>query len=178
MNLTQVIFTSATVSILVLVASIGIFTYAAANGAGTAPGMLLGSFKHMHSNNNHEKKMQHLKSYCKEGGNRKTKHIINYVEDRFEFSETQSQEWNKVIDALYSEETTIQIICDKILTKENHETTPARMELTETVILTGLEAMQRIRPIITDFYTSLDDKQKRTLDDILSHRNHRHPDHI
>lgn len=175
MNLTQVILTSATVSILVLVASLGIFTYAAADGASTAPGLLLGGFKRMHSRNKHDEKMQHLKSYCKEGSNRKIKHIANYIEDRFEFSEIQSQQWNNVVDALYSEETTIQIICDKILTKENHETTPARMELMETVVLTGLEAMQRIRPIITDFYASLDDKQKRTLDDLLSHRR---PGHI
>ncbi|NOX43688.1 MAG: Spy/CpxP family protein refolding chaperone [Gammaproteobacteria bacterium] len=176
MSLTQVIVTSATVSILVLVASVGLFSYAVANGASTIPGNMHGGFKRMHMGNSHDEKMQHIKSYCKEDGKQKLQHMVSYIEDRFELSDTQTQEWNKVVNALYSEENTIKVICDKILTKENHETTPARMELMETVVLTGLEAMQRVRPTVEVFYSSLDDKQKRTLDDLLSHRNHR--DHL
>jgi len=175
MNKRKILYTAAAASILALVASLGIITYASASGDS---GLLHGGFKRMHSMQSHDKKMEHVKSYCKEGGHKKLKYMTDYIEDRFEFSEDQSEQWSKVVDALYSEETTIQIICDKMLTKENHETTPARLELMETVTLTGLEAMQRIRPVISDFYFSLNDKQKRTLDDLLSHKKHHGHGHI
>jgi len=176
MNLSQVIFTSTAVSVLVLVASLGIFSYAAANGAATS--LIHGNFKRMHSMDSRDSKMQHIKSYCEESGNINFHHAVKFIEDRFNFTDSQKLHWNSVIEALNSEETTVQIICDKILTKENHETTPARMELMETVVITGLEAMQRLRPVITDFYVSLDEKQKQTFDNLLSHKNQRHPDHI
>lgn len=163
MSLTQVIVISAIVSTLVLTASLGVFSHASANG----------NFKRMHSGYSHHDKMTHVKEMCEEGGKKKIEHLVSYVEERFEFNEAQSREWKRVSDTLYSEENTIIQVCDKLLTRENHETLPARMELMEAVTLTGLEAMQRIRPVIEKFYSTLDEKQKKTMDDLLSHRNHK-----
>ena len=53
------------------------------------------------------------------------------------------------------------------------DTAPERLARFETLATTGLDILQRISPAFERFYATLSDKQKKALDDLISHRDPR-----
>ena len=114
------------------------------------------------------------KSECMEKGADKLNHFVQHVYERLELSSEQLGKWQNLSNAIQTEAVTIDQICDKIFTLENHADTPARMELITVVMAMGTESLQRIQPHVNTLYQILDVEQQRELDELLSHRRHRH----
>ena len=118
-------------------------------------------------------KIQYAKQLCRERGRQKIVNALKSVEVQMDFSDAQLAKWIDVSNAVQAELNTVNFLCDKVFTQDNHASTPARLELMETAMVTALEAIQRVRPPLLELYQTLSAEQQRQLDDLLPQRRHR-----
>jgi len=100
--------------------------------------------------------------------------VLRHIESELELSGGQSGSWSQFVNTVQNERSTLEIVCDKILIRENMVNLPARLELLTTIVATGQESLQRLSPAISNFYATLDEQQKATIEDLLSKLHNRH----
>jgi len=176
MSTSQVIATSAIVSIIVIGAMFGTAKMVAAHtpwGSAGHSGFKVTHFLN-HDNWQNSAHITHVKETCQKRGHEQIEHMVNFISEEFELTALQLEKWQAVASAVQGEQQTLDMLCDKFFTKENHATTPARLELAQAVMATGAETLQRLQPAITDFYNSLDETQQRSVDDLIHRKHQRH----
>jgi len=99
---------------------------------------------------------------------------LGHIESELELSDGQSGSWSQFVNTVHTEKTTLEFVCDKMLIRENMVNLPARLELFTTIVATGQESLQRLSPAIIDFYATLNEQQKATVEDLLAKFHSRH----
>jgi len=175
MSTSHIIATSAIVSVIVIGTMFGAAKMVAAHTHGGSSSLSDFNASHFLNHNSwqNSEHIDHVKETCHKRGREKMEHMVYFIENEFELRPLQLEKWQTVVNAIQGEKDTLDILCDKIFTKENHDTTPARLELAQAIMSTGAETLQRIQPAIVDFYNSLDNNQQRSLDNLI-HRKRQH----
>ncbi len=97
-------------------------------------------------------------------------HLIAVVENRLRFTPPQAAAWEKLADSLRAGGRSISDACDALAHDGRGETAPATLTRAEVMVTVGLDALQQVRPRLDEFYATLDDEQKQTIDGLFARR--------
>ena len=114
---------------------------------------------------------------CRHEPVEKAEKMIGIVEGLMTFTPEQEQAWTQLAGSLRSGAESVENTCDQVLAEGRARTAPEKMARLETMLGTGLAALQDIRPAFDSFYGTLSEKQQETLDKLASKRHRRHHDH-
>lgn len=110
---------------------------------------------------------------CSEGRDKRIEHGLAFVEGFVNFTPEQTTAWGELTDAVRAGSATIGEKCAEMEKTGMPESAPDRLQRFEALASTGLGILQRIRPAFERFYTTLSDKQKKAIDDLISRRGRR-----
>lgn len=96
--------------------------------------------------------------------------VIAYGEKRLDITPAQSEAWNRLTTALRAGGTRAEQSCAAARPEDRPANSTERLARMETRMGDGLAIVQTIRPAYEAFYATLSDAQKKTLEDMLSHR--------
>jgi len=102
---------------------------------------------------------------------------IAYGEKRLEITPEQMTAWTKLTASLNAAGARVAQSCEAAKAEGRPETSAERLTFLETRMTEGLAIVQDVRPAYDGFYATLTDAQKKTLEDLLSHRMARHGGH-
>ncbi len=110
---------------------------------------------------------------CSERRDQRIEHGLAFVEGFVNFTPEQTAAWSELTDAVRAGSASIGEKCEELEKAGIPESAPDRLRQFESLATTGLGILQRIRPAFERFYASLSDKQKKAVDDLISHRGRR-----
>ena len=110
---------------------------------------------------------------CSDRRDRRIEAGLAFVEGFVEFTPEQTVAWQDLAQAVRAGSATIGETCQTLSEEGMPETAPERLALAETVAATALDVLQNIRPAFDRLYATLNDKQKKALDDLISHHGRR-----
>ena len=138
-----------------------------AYAAGFAAATQQGGFQHGRSHGWGGRGLAHL---C---GDRRDEHIdamTAFVEGFVGFTPPQTQAWADLTEALRAGSASVGEACDELEATSSPDTASALLARVETIAVTGLSVVREVRPTFDAFYGTLSEKQKKALDDLISHR--------
>ena len=112
--------------------------------------------------------MRHI---CGEGHGGRIDTMITLVDSFVAFTPEQRIAWDDLVGAVRAGTTHLAQACPD---EDAAATSPAMLARFETMLTAGLEAVGTIRPAYEAFYGTLDEAQRKAIDDIASHRRGRH----
>ena len=176
MNVSQVVLVSALVISAITAVTFGVIKLASAGSIRACGG---GCFNKTHwEAGGDEGRLSALKQTCKEKSREKFALGVADVAERLELKQSrvaQYQAWLTLKAALQTEQNTVDYMCEKIFNPDSLADFPARLELLESLMLTGVETVQRIRPLFNSFYDTLDQAQQTELEGLMAkHHRGRH----
>ncbi|MFV2057556.1 MAG: Spy/CpxP family protein refolding chaperone [Thiohalomonadales bacterium] len=121
---------------------------------------------------NDPEKIGKLQQSCVDGSVEKLTSFIDRLESELDIGTGQIDPWNELKSSIQAEYETIQLVCGKLLVRENSANLPARLELMSVLMTSGQESLQRLIPAINSLYASLDVEQQALIEDKLS-RHHK-----
>ena len=110
---------------------------------------------------------------CSDRRDQRIEHGIAFVEGFVNFTPEQTTAWSELTDAVRAGNASIGEKCEELENSGEPKSAPDRLQRLETLASTGLGILQRIRPAFERFYATLSDKQKKAVDDLISHRGRR-----
>lgn len=144
--------------------SLGSAVGAEAAGMRTASAMLGGH------GGRHGNRVRHV---CSPMRGEKLEQGISFVENFMNFTMPQQQAWEGLAQALRAGEQTVGDACATMKDGLMPVTATEKLALLETVLSAGLDIVVTVRPAFDKFYGTLNEKQQKSLDDLLSRRHHR-----
>jgi|GEM_PF-1030191 len=114
-----------------------------------------------------------LAMMCSEARGERVEEMIAFVENFMAFTPEQRTAWDELAGAVRDGNTEFDQACDQVKDLRDEEAAPARLELVEAFMSTGLDVMRRVRPAFDRFYGTLNETQQKALDDLMRHRRHR-----
>ena len=142
-------------------------SYAAGVVARQAP---IGGHGGWHHGRGHARGMAMI---CSERRDQRIEHGLAFVEGFVNFTPEQTTAWSELTDVVRAGSASIGEKCEELEKTGMPESAPDRLQRFETLASTGLGILQRIRPAFERFYATLSDKQKKAVDDLISHRGRR-----
>jgi hypothetical protein len=118
----------------------------------------------------HGNRMRHI---CSPMRGEKLGQGISFVEAFMNFTTPQQQAWEGLAQALRAGEQRVGDACGTMKDGQMPVTATEKLALVETVLSAGLDIVVTVRPAFDKFYGTLNDKQQKSLDDLLSRRHHR-----
>ena len=118
----------------------------------------------------HGNRMRHI---CSAMGGEKLEQGISFVEAFMNLTTPQQQAWEGLAQALRAGEQRVGDACGTMKDGQMPVTATEKLALVETVLSAGLDIVVTMRPAFYKFYGTLNDKQQKSLDDLLSRRHHR-----
>ncbi len=109
---------------------------------------------------------------CSDRRDQKIEAAVGFVEGFVGFDANQQAAWNELSAALRDASQSVGKACDRLQSAGDDATAPQKFARIELMIETGLATVKRIRPAFDALYATLDDKQKKALDGLMSHRRH------
>ena len=116
------------------------------------------------------KRIAHI---CSPARSQKIEHGISFVENFMNFTTPQQQAWNGLAQALRAGDGRVEEACSTLKDGEMPKSATAKFAMVETVLSAGLDIVLKVRPAFDKFYDTLNTKQQKSLDDLLSRRHHR-----
>ncbi len=110
---------------------------------------------------------------CTDRRDRNIEKGIAFVEGFVNFIPEQTTAWGELTQVIRAGSATIGEKCKEHEKADMPASAPDKLARFETMATTGLAIVQRIRPAFDRFYATLSDKQKKALDDLMSHRGRR-----
>jgi hypothetical protein len=114
-----------------------------------------------------------MATICSERRDQRIEHGLAFVEGFVNFTPEQTTAWSELTDVVRAGSASIGEKCEELEKTGMPESVPDRLQRFETLASTGLGILQRIRPAFERFYATLSDKQKKAVDDLISHRGRR-----
>lgn len=111
--------------------------------------------------------MAHL---CGMARGEKVEHAISFVENFMSFTGPQQQAWEELAQAVRGGNEKVGEACAELKDGQPPRTAMAKLAMVETFLTTGLDVVQQVRPAFDQFYATLNDKQQKALDDLMSRR--------
>ncbi len=105
---------------------------------------------------------------CGERRAERIESLVAFVENFVDFTPDQTQAWNNVTEAVRAGSASIDQTCSDLEKEGRPETAPEKLALVETIMATGLDVVQRIRPAFDSFYQTLTEKQRKAIDDLTA----------
>ncbi len=110
---------------------------------------------------------------CSDRRDERIEHSLAFVEGFVNFTPEQTTTWGELTKEVRAGSALIGEKCEELENAGIPDSTPDRLQRFESLATTGLGILQRIRPAFERFYASLSDKQKKAVDDLISHRGRR-----
>lgn len=110
---------------------------------------------------------------CSDERDRRLEHGLAFVEGFINFTPEQTAAWNELASAIRDGSATIGEKCRELDQASLPQNAPERLARFESMATTGLEIVKSVRPAFDRFYATLNDKQKKALDDLSSHHSRR-----
>jgi hypothetical protein len=97
---------------------------------------------------------------------------IERIESAVELTSEQTEAWAGLTEAVRAASERVGETCAEVREAGRPQNASDRLARAETVLSTGLAVVQEVRPAFDDFYATLDDDQKATIDGMIG-RGHR-----
>ena len=159
---------------LVATAAVAATTLSISLAAGSQdmkPGAASGMFGGGHVGWRHGRRggrgMAHL---CGAVRGEKIEHAISFVDNFMSFTMPQQQAWDDLAQTLRAGDKRVGVACAAIKDGKPPKGAMAKLAMAESFLTTGLEVVQKVRPAFDRFHGTLNDKQRKALDDFLSRR--------
>jgi len=110
---------------------------------------------------------------CTERRDRHIEDGLAFVEGFVNFTPEQTAAWTELTRTIRAGSATIGEKCDELEKTDTPVSAPDRLARFEGMATTGLAILRRIRPAFERFHATLSDKQRKALDDLISHRGRR-----
>ena len=107
---------------------------------------------------------------CGEDRGEHLDHMISFVENFMSFTPPQRAAWDDLATALRTGSERVGTACGELKGFDRPHGATEKPALAETLLRTGLDVVVEVRPAFDAFYGTLDDKQKKALDELTSHR--------
>lgn len=111
--------------------------------------------------------MTHL---CGMARGEKIQRAISFVDNFMSFTPPQQQAWDDLARTLRAGNDRIGTACDTLKDGKAPESAPAKLTMTEDFLTAALDVVRQVRPAFDRFYGTLNAKQRKALDDLLSRR--------
>jgi hypothetical protein len=99
----------------------------------------------------------------------RTEELLGLVERQLELTPAQTPAWEELGGALRAATARLAAACTP-----GPDDAPGRLRQAETLLEAGLETLRELRPALERFHATLDETQRRTLDDLMVRRHGRH----
>ncbi len=109
---------------------------------------------------------------CGRGRGDRIERVLGHVERSLELTPTQTDAWKRFAAVLRSSGASLEKVWHDL---GSPSPAPDCLARVETLVRTGLDLLREVRPAIDELYTVLNERQRRTLDDLLTRRRHRWP---
>ncbi len=100
----------------------------------------------------------------------KVEQAISFVDNFMTFTPPQQQAWDKLAQALRASDDRVGAACATLKDGKAPQGASAKLAMVESFLTAGLDVVRRVRPAFDGFYDTLNDKQRKSLDDLLSRR--------
>ncbi len=110
---------------------------------------------------------------CSDRRDRRIEDAIGFVEGFANFTPAQTERFEELAEAVRAGSASVGETCAALAEASDPVTAPQRLARLETMVAAGLGVIQRVRPAFDGFYASLDDKQKKLIDDLMSRQRSR-----
>ncbi|MDA1099443.1 MAG: Spy/CpxP family protein refolding chaperone [Proteobacteria bacterium] len=111
--------------------------------------------------------MAHL---CGPARGEKIAHAISFVDNFLTFTSPQQKAWEELAEALRAGDARIGVACEAFKDGKPPQSATAKLAMAESFLAAGLDVVQQVRPAFDRFYATLNDKQRKSLNDLLSRR--------
>jgi hypothetical protein len=99
--------------------------------------------------------------------------MIAFAESFMDLTPPQQQAFDDLTLAVRDANSRMDQLCDEHRKADDAAKLSARLARFEAFLSAGLKSVQEVRPHFDKFYTTLDAKQQKALDDMFKHREHR-----
>jgi hypothetical protein len=104
---------------------------------------------------------------CSDVRDDKIDQAVEFVESFVDFTPPQAEAWAKLTTAVRSGSARVGQACqDETLTKRP-ESSAAKLGRAEKLLTIGLDIIKEVRPAYDEFYATLDDRQKKAVDQMF-----------
>jgi hypothetical protein len=100
----------------------------------------------------------------------KVEHGIEFVESFMNFTTPQQQAWDSLASAIRAGDNSVGKACTDLKNEGKPKSATDKLALAETMLSTGLEVVTKVRPAFDTFYGTLNGKQQKALDNLMSRR--------
>ena len=111
---------------------------------------------------------------CSEQRDERLDKAIGFVESFTAFTAQQTGAWNDLVDALRAGSARVGDACSTHDWANAPASAPEKLARLEVMVSLGLDLVQQVRPAFDSFYATLDEKQKKALDDLIGRHHRRH----
>ncbi len=118
-----------------------------------------------HHGRRHGHRLAHM---CSDRRSEKVEHAIDFVENFMNFTTPQQQAWSELAQSLRDGDVRVGEACASLKDGKMPITATEKFALLETVLSAGLDIVVKVRPAFDRFYSTLNTKQQKSLDDLLS----------
>jgi hypothetical protein len=115
-----------------------------------------------------------MRMICSDRRNQSVENGLAFVEGFVNFTPEQEPAWKELAQSVRAGSATIGKKCEDLKDSQAPQSAPDKLAQFETMATTGLGILQQIRPAFDRFYRALSDKQKKAIDNAISHRGKRH----
>lgn len=112
----------------------------------------------------------HIAHICSPARGEKVEQGISFVENFMTFTAPQQQAWDGLAVAIRSGNDRVDEACSTLKDGRLPQSATGKFAMMETVLGAGLEIVTKVRPAFDRFYNTLNSKQRKSLDDLLSRR--------
>ncbi len=109
---------------------------------------------------------------CSPARGEKVEHGIVFVENFMNFTTPQQQAWDGLAQAVRAGNARVDEACATLKDGKMPTSATEKFAMAETVLSAGLDIVMKVRPAFDQFYKTLNSKQQKSLDDLLSRRHH------
>jgi hypothetical protein len=110
---------------------------------------------------------------CSDRRDERLENVLAFVEGFVSLTPEQTEAWHELTGTVRAGSAIIGEKCTQLEEAGTPQSAPDKLARVESMASTGLAVLQRILPAFEGFYTTLSDKQKKALDDMIAHRGQR-----
>ena len=111
--------------------------------------------------------------FCGPARGKKLEQAISFVDNFMTFTTPQQQAWKELAGALRTGNERVGVACGTLKDGKPPQSATGKLAMAESFLTAGLNVVQQVRPAFDRFYGTLNDKQRKSLDDLLSRRHRR-----
>ncbi len=114
-----------------------------------------------------------MRMLCSDRRDERLGEVKEFVESFVDFTPPQADAWTKLTAAVDAGSAKVGTTCASLKEQGRPETAPDKLARMQTMMTTGLDILNQIKPAFDDFYATLDERQKAAIDKLTSRRGRR-----